>query len=383
MPNPFTPSFGTPPPYLAGRRPLVTEFTDGLVAGPGDPARATLHIGRRGSGKTALLNEIEDAAKAQGWVVVNETGGAGLLDRLITERIPLALRSLKGSGKKTRRRLTGLTGPAGSGGASWETVEDYEVKAGLRALTEEITDYLATHGTGLLFSIDDIGLDQVEEVAQVWAVVQHGFREGRDVAIVANCLGSVFDRLINVPGATFLRRAEQHILGPIATEDVIPGFVIPIKNNGRSITPETAEFAAEATGGYPYMIQLIGRFAWAEAPKQREVTLSHIESGIAAAKRRVGMLVLAPEIKDLSEVDKTFLLAMTLDTGRSKVSDVAKRMGVDGNYANVYRRRLLDTELIVEAGYGYVTFATPGVPEYLSEHAATIGLTLPGVPPTS
>ncbi len=378
MPNPFTPTFGTPPPLLVGRDQLIQEFSDGLAAGPGDPSRATLYVGLRGSGKTVLLNKVEDAAREQGWLVINDSATAGLVDRLVYELLPKALITLKGGGKATRKRLTGMSGPAPvGGGVTWETVEDYPVRPGLRGLLEEITDHLATHGTGVLFSIDEIHYAQIAEVAQLCAVVQLAFRENRDVALVAAGLGSVVDRLLNEPSVTFLRRAERQVLGPVGVDDIIPGFVTPVSKNGRRISEEVARFAAEATGGYPFLIQLIGRHAWAQAPTQSEITRAHVEAAIPIAQRRVGSLVFAPVVKDLSDIDKTFLVAMARDRGVSRVRDVATRMGVDGNYANVYRRRLLDAELIVEAGRGRVAYAIPGLTEYLRDHVvADLGTTL-------
>ena len=75
--NPFTPTFGTSPPLLVGRDPLIEEFADALEDGPGAPGRATLYTGARGSGKTVLLNEVEDRAQAAGWLVVSETATPG------------------------------------------------------------------------------------------------------------------------------------------------------------------------------------------------------------------------------------------------------------------------------------------------------------------
>jgi hypothetical protein len=63
--NPFTPTFGSPPPLLAGREELLAEALDD---GPGSAGRATLYTGARGAGKTVLLNEVEDTARERGWL---------------------------------------------------------------------------------------------------------------------------------------------------------------------------------------------------------------------------------------------------------------------------------------------------------------------------
>lgn len=50
---------------------------------------------------------------------------------------------------------------------------------------------------------------------------------------------------------------------------------------------------------------------------------------------------------------------MALDDGPSRVSDVADRLGTDGNNANQYRRRLIDAELIEPAGHSFVSSRCP------------------------
>ncbi len=70
MPNPFHPGFGVSPPLLVGRDSLIAEFGEALEDGPGSAGRATLYTGARGSGKTVMLNAVEDRARSAGWVVI-------------------------------------------------------------------------------------------------------------------------------------------------------------------------------------------------------------------------------------------------------------------------------------------------------------------------
>jgi len=56
--NPFTPAFGSEPMFLAGRERIIEDIIGGLENGPGDPNRASILVGPRGSGKTVLLTRI-------------------------------------------------------------------------------------------------------------------------------------------------------------------------------------------------------------------------------------------------------------------------------------------------------------------------------------
>ncbi|WP_246846970.1 ATP-binding protein [Corynebacterium sp. sy039] len=69
-PNPFHPTFGRSPTVVAGRKAEINSFSLALAEGPSNPWRTALISGTRGIGKTVLLNQLENAAAAQGWVTV-------------------------------------------------------------------------------------------------------------------------------------------------------------------------------------------------------------------------------------------------------------------------------------------------------------------------
>ncbi|MDR1799127.1 MAG: ATP-binding protein [Bifidobacteriaceae bacterium] len=46
---------------MAGRQAMIDSILEGLDNGPGDPNRASLLVGARGVGKTALLTAIAEA----------------------------------------------------------------------------------------------------------------------------------------------------------------------------------------------------------------------------------------------------------------------------------------------------------------------------------
>jgi hypothetical protein len=77
--------------------------------------------------------------------------------------------------------------------------------------------------------------------------------------------------------------------------------------------------------------------------------------------------------QDLSEKDQEFLVAMSPDVGRSKMSDIIDRMGVTGQYAQIYKQRLIDSGYVQADGHGHVRFSLPYLAEYV--RAIASGLT--------
>ena len=85
MANPFKPSFGVTPPILVGRDGPIEDFAEALEDGPGSSGRATIYTGARGSGKTVMLNAVEDRARSLGWVVISETASPGFVERIVRQ----------------------------------------------------------------------------------------------------------------------------------------------------------------------------------------------------------------------------------------------------------------------------------------------------------
>lgn len=368
MPNPFHPSFGVSPPLLVGREVVIEEFVEALEDGPGSSGRATLYTGARGSGKTVMLNAIEDRAKERGWLVVSETASAGFVDRIAQQQLPRLLRQFDPAA--VRRRLTGVTAPLNVGAVTWDRVEAHVSQAGLRNQVELLTGLLAEHATGLLITLDEIHQNQIRELRELATTVQHAFREGRQVAFVGAGLAAAVSDVVNDEVLTFLRRADRHTLGSVSRKDVERALREPIEGSGRTISADALTVMSDGTDGYPFLIQLVGAQTWRLHPATPEISVEDATQGVANARRRLSNLVHEPALAGVSDMDKSFLLAMAKDDGPSKMSDIQQRMGVDVNYASQYRLRLIATELIQSTRRGYVDFALPHLREHLRERVA-------------
>lgn len=353
---------------LVGRDDLLEDIVEALEDGPGSAGRATLYTGARGAGKTVMLNAVEDRPKERGWLVISETATPGFLARITQQHLPRLLRDF--DPEAVRRRMTGVTAPFNIGSVGWDTVEAYVVQAGLRNQVDLLTDLLAERGTGVLITLDEIHQDQVGEMREVATMVQHAFREGRDLAFAGAGLAASVSDVVNDKVLTFLRRAERHTLGSVRQSDVERGFREPIEGAGRRIGDSALRIMVDGAAGYPFLLQLVGAQTWRLHPTAPEITVEDAVNGVTRARRRLGALIHEPALSAASNVDKSFLLAMAQDDGPSKMADIQARLDVDVNYASQYRLRLIAAELIHATRRGYVDFALPYLREYLREHAA-------------
>lgn len=228
--------------------------------------------------------------------------------------------------------------------------------------------------TGVLVTLDELHHLRRDEVIDFAVAVQHLIREDREIAVVMAGIPSAVKPLLasddDQNPITFLRRANRIQLGTVQDSEVTRALVDPVTDAGAAWDEDALELAVSACDGYPFMIQLVGQWSF-HYMREARIDAPAAGKGAAKARRKLGQLVHEPALADLSDVDRTFLAAMALDEGPSKVADVAQRMKVTNQYAWNYRRRLLDAEMISAPRPGVVEFILPYMRDYLREHVVT------------
>lgn len=361
MRNPFTPNFGQVPMHIAGRELVIEDIRRSWEDGPGNPARTSIFVGARGTGKTALLSYFAEECRTQGWLSVNVTCIPGMQEDIL-QQIVLTAEALLPKEKKAR--LTGISvGQFFS--AQWEHIEDKSKNWRMR-ITELLIG-LEQFDVGLLITIDEI-TPQLDEMIQIASVYQLLLREKRKIALLMAGLPSEVSALLNDRSVSFLRRASQYELGRVEDYEIEDAFRKTTEESGKTITEEALQKAVQAIDGFPYMMQLVGYRAWQQAEEKKTIDMPAVKKGIAFANKDFENRVLKATVQALSDGDRNFLYAMLPDDGVSKISEIEKRIGQSSGYASRYRARLITQGVIEASGRGYVSFALPGLREYLASN---------------
>jgi sugar phosphate isomerase/epimerase len=359
MENPFRPSAGATPPEILGRAGVLDEFEYGLRLGSGAPGLLTIFTGARGIGKTVMIGAAHDIAREHGWVVISETATPGFMGR-IGESMRQHAEEL-GRGP-VARRLTAVA----AAGFSITTQLPPERQVAWRTLGEDLLRLLDGRGNGLVITVDEIHAADRTELAQLAASVQHFIQDRLPIGLVFAGLPAAVSDLLNEGVATFLRRADKIDLHAAAVREVEDSFAATFAEPSFKVSPALVRRAAEATGGYPFLIQLVGYFLWKEAENnQGTLTPETVERAIEAANRRNARTVIEAALATVSPKDLDFLHAMAEDDGPSVAGDIGRRMGARTNLVANYRSRLLAAGLIEATGHGKVDFAIPGLRQHL------------------
>ena len=173
--------------------------------------------------------------------------------------------------------------------------------------------------------------------------------------------------LLQDKSVSFFRRACQRHLGRIDDFEIERAMRRTIEDSGKTMDPAALDRAVRAVDGFPFMMQLVGYRAWEEGRSAEHLGIAEVERGIQSARHDMRARVLSATLDELSDGDVRFIAAMVDDDGESRVADIAQRLGVSGNYAAQYRRRLIEHGVIGARGRGKVDFELPGMREYVRD----------------
>ena len=359
----FSPSFGNRPTQLVGRERTLDRLETGLHARPGSRERASLILGQRGSGKTVLLLEMGDRARAEGYAVCTPTTTSNDMPERIIEKLAVERDRLLGPQHPTLAEAglsvlgvsASLRMPQAQTGVSFQ--------GRLTALVGELN----ANDIPVIILVDEVQANS-EPIRQLVIAYQELVGEGANITLGMAGLPGAISATLNDHVLTFLNRSTRIRLGAISTGDVDAYFGQSFDALGVQADASLRARAAQSTQGSPYMLQLVGHYIVLGATEGKPVTSDLVDEAIELAKTDFETDVCDTTLRALSDVDIDFLNAMTADGEKSRTSDVANRLDVSVDYAQKYRRRLIDSGVVEAAGRGYVRFAVP----YLADHLRKI-----------
>lgn len=358
----FQPTFGNKPEEIVGRDGEIRDFMNGLRAPVGARERATLFLGQRGMGKTALLLEIAERASNAGYVVARVTAIEGMPEAII-EQI-----QLNGSKyfKDEKKHISGLS--AGALGFSFglSFSDSARQQYGFRSKMSLLCDRLAEKDIGVLILIDEAhSSPQMREVA---ASYQELVGDGKNVALAMAGLPYAVSDVLNDKVLTFLNRANKVTLDAISTTSICAYYERAFRAMSIKCSDEIIRKAAECTMGLPYLMQLIGYYLTMYSKGEMKITEKILQRAVEAATVDLEDNVFKPTISPLSDNDRMFLKAMAECDEPVQTSELKKRIKGDGAALQPYRKRLLDTGIIEAPRRGELVFAIPYFKEYLKKN---------------
>ena len=355
--NPFKPTFGSVPAAMAGRDDIIEDILEGLDNAPGDPNRASVFVGARGTGKTVLMVRIAAMAEERGWIAVNVTSGKGLFEEIFVQISDKASHILD---QDSLRRISGLSVAGLS--VSFELTKE---KSTWRSEMTKIISELNSNNVGLLITVDEINAGD-EELKHLIDIFQHFVREERNVALLLAGLPSNVSSLLLDEKVSFIRRAFRHDMEAISITDVAYALKETVENAGRRIDDDALWMAAEMTEGFAFAIQLVGYHMWRQNPESEVICADDVERSVEFVKRDMKRAVIDTVMMEMTPKEKEFLKTMAgFEDDECSTLEISESMGISPNNGAHLRKRLIERGVITPAGRGKVRFAQSMMKEYL------------------
>jgi hypothetical protein len=370
------PGFNQVPNELAGRGDFFAALGEALEEAAYDARtpRPLILTGARGVGKTVLLTEAHRvAADELGWVGVHHEL---VVDYPFTAQLAASLAEtarLYREERPERAKRAVITSAAVSGGGfgvqaglQVTRAPEHQAPATLGRCLDDAAAAAMEKSAGLILTFDELQYGQRSELQQLAAELQVRVPQGLPIVVVAAGLPNIQDPR-RIP--TYFERGEWLHLGALDPAATRAALEEPARRAGRPLMPDASEALTAASGGYPYAIQLVGRYAWRESGNADTITLAHAERAVPRAEAELARGLFAPRWSGLTEQQRDYLRALAAISvaERSVVlpAEVARTLGKAPSHLSYMPARLERHGVVYVDVDGGLRFTMPGLADWV------------------
>ena len=372
--NPFSPIFGGKPGVFFGRERILKLF-DLAMADPGSGDRAMFITGTRGSGKTALLEQLSIRAERKKREVI-DLGPDNMIGQLIHE--------LAGFDEATSTlspqasiNVLGVGGGISAGSVSKTK------RASRESLQSLLLEKCSKSEKGILVTVDEVQKIPVDDISVLCNAFQMASRKGYDIMLTVAGLPYGYRIITRHEGCTYLRRASHEEIGLFTweeTDDALKKVFSGIK--GLTIEGSFYNEINRTSYGHPYLMQLIGyhlilQINDHDPGREHDVTGEEVNESITHALFAYEQRALKPLWEELPNNEKLFLKKMSECLGEDRLastSEIAGKAGVSQNKLSRTRAYLIDHGIIAAPEHGKVMFCIPYLADYVKKDAQLSGI---------
>jgi hypothetical protein len=117
------------------------------------------------------------------------------------------------------------------------------------------------------------------------------------------------------------------------------------------------------------MIQLVGYHMF-NLSSGKNITTDDVQAGVEIARADLEHMVIDATVRELTDKDLEFLMAMAKDDQVSRISDITTRLSITPANTGYHRRRLIELGIISAVGRGKVAMNTPLLHDWLRNQTA-------------
>ena len=377
--NPYRPGAGQLPLFLAGREKLRAGFAVLLEqAARKRPGQSILLIGLRGVGKTALLLDFEQTARAKNAFVVRiEVGAAGGANFLrdLSHRLQQALQETESRHKKVLRALGSVASFLKVNYRGLEiNVKPLPGIADSGALESDLSEMLvaageavAVRGKTLLLAVDELQYAEKNHLAALLGGMHRCAQENAPVVLTAAGLPQL-RAAIGKASSYAERMFVVETIGALNPDDARDALAIPAEKKGVRFSSRAMKAIYGESQGYPYFLQEWGYHCWL-AGRGACIGEGEVKKASEEARAKLDESFFRMRMGRMTPKETTYLAAMADLQSESVLSaKIAERLGVKPESVSPRRDKLIERGMIYAPERGKLAFTSPLFGDFLRRH---------------
>lgn len=301
------------PPQIVDRDKVLFDFELALENGPGAEGRFMRVTGERGMGKTVILKKMADLAKGRGWNAIVTEANEGCVDYIKDKLLSFIGTPLQGGSINLRIGRLDFADPA------------YKAIT-LRRLLEI---YFERSESPLFLGVDEVQDAFTTELREIVQSARARLGDGDEVAITVAGLPDMMSQARQAKGLTFLHRAMAQDIGLLDMGRVRGSYRQTFESGGITMDLSVLDQLATATGGHPYLMQLLGRRLWdhCKAADARSINSDDVAFALDESMKVFKDAVVDVMMQEISPSERAYLQALKSLGGTASSHDVAVAMG--------------------------------------------------------
>lgn len=384
--NPFAPGAGSNPPNLSGRANVIEDADIAIKRIlVGRHAKSQILLGLRGTGKTVLLNRIEQLAEEAGHLTsFIEAPEDKSLAQLLYPKILQVLRKLslvenaKAKALAAQRALRSFasvfkvnigdfsvsvdpeSGVADSGDLEYDLIDVFQ----------RVGEAAQSTGRGWTLLIDELQYLSKKELSALIVAIHRinqknlpilFFGAGLpQIAALSGNAKSYAERLFSFPP-----------IGPLGEKPAKSAIKQPVEAEGETITDTALDNIFAKTEGYPYFLQEWGYQAW-NITQASPITDQDIDNASIIALQRLDEGFFRVRFERLTPKEREYVMAMaSLGKGPYRSSEIAEKLQEKAQQLGPRRAKIIHKGMIYSPTHGDIDFTVPLFHDFLKRNFLT------------
>lgn len=382
--NPYSPGAGIRPAELAGRDREIEAFV--VVRERARQRRNTRSIvfhGLRGVGKTVLINELADAARAENWIVAKveaDLEATTPFRNQVAQALNVALRQAQGRSPRSGRFAAALrtfksfslrAAPDGtlSVGIDLDPAlgrgDTGVLQADLTDLALDLGDAAVELGAGVALFIDEMQHLSQSELAAISQACHEAGQQNKPFLVVGAGLPSLPGVLADA--RSYAERLYEFMrVDRLSRDEAMDALVKPAESEGARWDSQAVEVVLDAADGYPYFVQEFGKASW-DVAQTSSITIGDAREGVRVGRKRLDEGFFRSRWDRATPAERDYLRAMAEDGDRpSSSGEVARRLNKKPSQLGPARASLIAKGLVYAPEHGVVAFTVPGMADFIT-----------------